>query len=115
MSYNLKTDPDTDVVIAEELSNAVNPSLAVCYGINIVTPAWLQALSIRLKVCWKKNADSEDSFVIPDVSNPDYQPKMKEGLPAHRADLGSWRIDKSNRTLFSKYAVVGLVGPKKVS
>lgn len=115
MSWTLKTDPETDVVISEEYSNAVNPSLAVCYGIDIVTPAWLQALNIRLKVCWKKNADWEDSWEMPDVKNPGFVPKLKDGLPPHRADLAAWRVDPANRILFSQYSVIGLVGPKKVS
>lgn len=113
MSWTTKTDANTDVVVAEEYSHAVNPSLAVAYGVPVVTPGWLQILHHRLKVCWKKNADWEDSFNMPDLD--EYLPKQKEGLPAHRADPGSWRIDPSNRTLFEGYCAIGLMGPRKVS
>ncbi|GMK58702.1 hypothetical protein CspeluHIS016_0601440 [Cutaneotrichosporon spelunceum] len=111
VSWTTKTDANTDVVVAEEYSNASNPSLAVCYGVPVVTPGWLSILSNRLRVCWKKSADWEDSFTMPDVDG--FVPKMKEGLPTHRADPGSWRIDPSNRTLFERFYVVGLMGPKK--
>ncbi|BEI99204.1 hypothetical protein CcaverHIS631_0402470 [Cutaneotrichosporon cavernicola] len=111
VSWTTKTDANTDVVVAEELSNASNPSLAVCYGVPIVTSGWLSILSNRLKVCWKKTADWEDSFTMPDLD--DFLPKMKEGLPTHRADPGSWRIDASNRTLFERFYVIGLMGPRK--
>lgn len=115
MSWTFKTESDTDIVISEELNNASNPSLAVCYGVPIVTPAWLQMLKHRLKVCWKKNADSQDSFELPRPTDEDFVPKMKEGIPGHRADPGGWRISPTNRTLFSKFLVIGLVGSKKVS
>ncbi|KLT42941.1 hypothetical protein CC85DRAFT_285099 [Cutaneotrichosporon oleaginosum] len=111
VSWTIKTDADTDIVVAEEYSIASNPSLAVCYGVPVVTPPWLQILHHRLKVCWKKNADYEDSFSLPEVD--EYLPKIKEGLPTHRADPGSWRIDPMNRTLFEKYWVIGLMGPRK--
>ncbi len=114
VSWTLKPDANTDVVVADELSTATNPSLAVCYGVPIVTPAWLTLLSSRLKVCWKKNADAQDSFLVPDLVE-EFTPKMKEGLQAHRADPGSWRSDPANRTLFEGYCVIGLMGPKKVS
>ncbi|OCF42159.1 hypothetical protein I317_04010 [Kwoniella heveanensis CBS 569] len=83
---------------------------AVCFGIRIVQPSFLEALISRIWACWKKMADYQDSFTLPDEEDDAYQPELDGGLPASRKDVRCWLPNKKRQTLFKGWKVMGLRG-----
>ncbi|WVF66616.1 hypothetical protein IAT40_001356 [Kwoniella sp. CBS 6097] len=83
---------------------------AVCYGIRIVQPSFLEALISRIRACWKKMADYQDSFTLPDEEDDAFQPELDGGLSVSRKDVRCWLPDKKRQTLFKGWKVVGLRG-----
>lgn len=109
-------DDPPEVVIAAALKSSHDNNLAVCYGIPIVTPAWLSMLSMRLRACWKTVADSQDSFEVPSTSDPDYEPPMDDSMKKVkvRSDPAAWRPKKANRTLFKGWKAIVMRSAKRV-
>lgn len=116
MSWNEAFDRNDrpDVVISEQYTNSQACNYALCNGIPIATPAWQQILGYKLKACWKKNADSQDSFQMPSATSDDVRPHLDPVMKT-RQSLGLWRPDPARRTMWSKWHVLELKKPKGVS
>lgn len=102
-----------DVVVSETYRNSQDCNYAMCYGIPIVTHAWLQLLGFKVKACWKKTADSEDSFRIPSPESEEVRPKLDPALK-NRLSLSFWKPDPSRRHMWSKWNVLELKKPRGV-
>ncbi|WWD22759.1 hypothetical protein CI109_107252 [Kwoniella shandongensis] len=101
-----------DYVLSTYLRSSLDCNYAVCFGVPIVLPSFLEALIGRLHACWKKMADSQDSFTLPDENEyqPEFDPHPSTALPASRKERRTWLPDKSRETLFSGWKVMGLRG-----
>lgn len=111
MRRSSSLDPNVrpDVLVSPALTPNNDCTYAVCYGVPIVTPAWLQMFAAKLRACWKKAADSQDSYSMPDTSNVAYEPPLDpDAAKKQRGDRRAWRTDRENRFLFSGYRVVGI-------
>lgn len=103
-----------DAVISTLYRNTQDCNFAMCYGIPIVTPSWLQLLEARLKSCWKKSADSQDSFRVPPFDSDDVRPAV-DHLLKNRQDPRLWVPDPARRHMWSKWKVLELKKPRGVS
>lgn len=81
---------------------------AVCFGVRILAPPFLQALLGRLASCWKKQADHVDSWSLPNEEAPEFQPELDKTLPKSRLDVAYWLPDPRRRTLFQGWRILGL-------
>ena len=85
---------------------------AVCYGVRILLPAYLDALVAKCAASWKLVADSQDSFDMPDEEDPQFQPPLDPSLANARMDVNSWLPDKNRRHLFAGWQILGLKGSR---
>ncbi|KAK4684742.1 hypothetical protein P7C73_g5427, partial [Tremellales sp. Uapishka_1] len=96
------------------LSSAYKPSpdtnFAVCYAIRILLPAYLEALRNRFIACWKKVADSGDSFTLPDETAASLQPQLAAQLPNMRNHVQCWLPDERRPVMFKGWQIMGLRG-----
>ncbi|WVQ94224.1 hypothetical protein IAU59_001302 [Kwoniella sp. CBS 9459] len=107
-TFDLNSRP-TYVLSPVYKSNA-DCNYAVCFGIRIVQPSYLEALISRIKACWKKMADYQDSFTLPDEEDDAFQPELDGSLPASRKDVRCWLPNAKRQTLFQGWKVMGLRG-----
>nr|XP_018266236.1 uncharacterized protein I303_00211 [Kwoniella dejecticola CBS 10117]OBR88394.1 hypothetical protein I303_00211 [Kwoniella dejecticola CBS 10117] len=105
-SFDISARPS--IVLSAQFRSNIECNYAVCFGIRIVTPSYLHALIGRFKICWKKMADSQDSFTLPDQESEEYRPDFDTALPASRNDPQAWLPDPSRETLFKEWKVLGL-------
>ncbi|ORX41292.1 hypothetical protein BD324DRAFT_613998 [Kockovaella imperatae] len=105
-SFDAATPPS--LVLSLTFKNTTECNLAVCYGVQIVTPAYLLALTQKLNACWKLVADHQDSFSIPSADLPNFQPTLDPSLPKSRALIDCWLPDQKRRTLFAGWKILGL-------
>ena len=103
-----------DLVISPSYKSSTSTNYAVCYGVRIVLPFYLQTLQGRFNACWKKVADSQDSFELPDQELDEFQPGLDAALPNTRRGVECWAPDKRRRNLFKGWKIFGL-RPKVVS
>ncbi|WVR03162.1 hypothetical protein IAU60_000152 [Kwoniella sp. DSM 27419] len=97
-------------VLSPTLKANADCNYAVCFAIRILLPSFLEALLSRLKSCWKKMADHQDSFMLPNEEDPIYQPELDTALPASRKDKEKWAPDPRRETLFQGWTIMGLRG-----
>jgi hypothetical protein len=88
----------------------VDCNYAVCYGVRILLPLWLEALVGRLNACWKQVADSADSFGLPDETESRFQPQLDTVMPNNRKDTSLWQPDEKRCTMFKGWTIMGLKG-----
>lgn len=110
-SFDLKDRPC--VVISQQYRNSQDCNYALCYGIPIVTEAWLGLLSVKLNACWKKSPDWEDSFDVPSVDADGVRPTLEPHLK-NRQSLSLWKADRSRQEMWSEWIVLELKKPKGV-
>lgn len=103
-----------DLVISPSFKSSTPTNYAVCYGVRILLPLYLETLQDRLNACWKKVADSQDSFGLPDQELDMFQPTLDAALPNTRRGTECWIPDKRRKTLFKGWKIFGL-RPKVVS
>ncbi|WWC67234.1 uncharacterized protein I206_101141 [Kwoniella pini CBS 10737] len=96
------------LVLSALYRSNVECNYAVCFGIRILTPSYLHAFISRLKACWKKMADSQDSFALPDRDAEAFQPEFDNALPTSRKDPQVWLPDEKRETLFKGWKFLGL-------
>ena len=101
------TDP-AEIVVSGAYKSSQDCYFAVCYGLPIVSEQWLYTLENRFRACWKKVADSEDSFSLPDAQDERFRPPLDPSLRNTSATLGFWIPRPGNRTLFNGWHVIGL-------
>ncbi|KAK8844689.1 hypothetical protein IAR55_006538 [Kwoniella newhampshirensis] len=102
-------------VLSTYLRSNLDCNYAVCYGVPIVVPTFLEAVIGRLRACWKKMADSQDSFSLPDQDDPhrfqpEFDPTPTSALPASRKEKRNWQPERSRETLFQGWKTMGLRG-----
>nr|XP_019048266.1 hypothetical protein I302_02034 [Kwoniella bestiolae CBS 10118]OCF27196.1 hypothetical protein I302_02034 [Kwoniella bestiolae CBS 10118] len=98
------------IVLSAAYRSNVDCNYAVCFAIRILLPSYLHAIINRLKACWKKMADSQDSFALPDQDAEQFQPDFETTLQATRKDRKAWLPDKSRETMFKGWKIMGLRG-----
>ncbi|WVQ64386.1 uncharacterized protein L199_002551 [Kwoniella botswanensis] len=98
------------IVLSVTYRSNVECNYAVCFGIRILLPIYLHAIISRLKACWKKMADSQDSFNLPDQDAEVFQPDFDNALQASRKERKAWLPDKRRETLFKGWKIMGLRG-----
>lgn len=97
-----------DVVISSSYRAITTNNYAVCYGVRIVKPNYLSDLIKHLAICWKKVADSQDSFVIPDSADEEYRPSLDDALPLTRKQEAMWLPNPRRKRLFAGWKILGL-------
>lgn len=119
ISYTSQFDETSppDLVISEELRPNDENNMAVCFGIRIVKPNYIQALLARFTKCWKRTAaDSQDSFCLPDAASEIFQPPLRsENLKPIRNSLAAWLPDPERKNMFAGWTIFGLKKDSKVS
>lgn len=110
MSWTLQFQQDDlpTIVVSGQFKSSPDCYFAVGYGVPIVSEQWLYNLTNRLRACWKKIADSVDSFTLPDSADPALRPPYDPSLRNAPANPGFWITRPANRTLFVGWRVVGL-------
>lgn len=109
-SASFDTDDIPDLVVAAAYKSSIDCNYAVCYGVRIVLPTYLDNLLARLEACWRRIADSQDSFTLPDAASSDFQPNLDSGLPNLRSEIRCWLPDRGRRELWKGWTVMGLKG-----
>ena len=110
ISYTQQFEPETppNIVLSTTYRASTDCNYAVCFGVRILVPAYLQAILMRLSSCWKKVADSQDSFMLPDQEEQAFQPELDSALPNVRSSVECWVPDQGRKTLFSDWRIMGL-------
>lgn len=103
-----------DLVISPSYKSSTPTNYAVCYGVRILLPEYLYTLQDRLTACWKKVADNQDSFGLPDQDLVEFQPALDASLPNTRRGVECWMPDRRRKNLFKGWKIFGL-RPKVVS
>ncbi|WWC85414.1 uncharacterized protein L201_000277 [Kwoniella dendrophila CBS 6074] len=114
-TQSFDTTSKPSLVLSATCKANVDCNYAVCYGVRILLPSYLHAILNRLKACWKKMADSQDSFDLPDQDLEEYQPDIDNTLPAARQERRVWLPDPNRETLFSDWKILGLRGRTQVA
>ena len=96
------------LVLSQTFKNTTECNSAVVSATHILLPAYLQGISHRLNACWKKIADSQDSYSLPPFDDPLYEPELDAGLPNTRRMKEMWLPDERRRTLFKGWKITGL-------
>ena len=97
-------------VLSSTYKSSLDCNYAVCFGIGILLPSYLNELVDRLRACWKKVADSQDSFVLPNAAGEVFQPKLDPALPKSRSDAKCWLPDPRRADIFRGWCMMGLRG-----
>ncbi|KAL7420219.1 hypothetical protein Q5752_005186 [Cryptotrichosporon argae] len=105
-SFSLEQEPD--FVITETFKSTVACNYAVCRAVRILRPNWLATLTYKLAGCWKQSPDGDDSFALPDINDPQYQPRVDGTLPAMRNMTNDWLPDPRRKTLFEGWWCLAL-------
>lgn len=107
-----QADDRPHIVVTEDYRGSNDCLSAVIFGTPMVSPKWLEMLMSRLRVCWRKVADAQDSFVVPNFADDDnYEPKWdpaRNSLKAAQAHKDFWMPPRDNSELWSKYLVIGV-------
>jgi hypothetical protein len=104
-----------NLVISDLYKNSGDCNNAICYGIRILLPVYLDDLEKRLNACWRIPADSQDSFGFPNVEDKKYRPGLEPGLPKSRSVVSAWLPDSSRKQLWKGWKVAALKTNKFVS
>ena len=117
ISWTQTFDPSSppNYVLSSVFRSSPECNYAVCYAVRILLPSYLRATLDRLSACWKKVADSQDSFTLPNELDPVYEPKLDTGLLNSRTVVDAWLPDERRKILFAGWKVKVLRGPKAVS
>jgi hypothetical protein len=97
-------------VLSSTYKSSPECNYAVCFGVRILLPAYLNALLSRFRACWKKVADSQDSFSLPDEMDRIFQPQLDTALPKSRGDVQCWLPDDRRLEMFQGWKLMGLRG-----
>ncbi|ORY23559.1 hypothetical protein BCR39DRAFT_549174 [Naematelia encephala] len=110
ISYTLAFDINDKptYVLSPALRNNPDCNYAVCYAIRILLPLYLDTLISRLNACWRKIADSQDSFSLPDADETRFQPALDPAVQNIRSDVEQWLPHEARPTLFRGWKVLGL-------
>lgn len=106
-----------NVVITPSYRGSISCYHAIVFGIPMASLEWLTMLNARLRRCWKKVADSEDSFSVPDVDDPGYRPTFDPtAFKGVQTKPEFWYPPRpENHAMFADYSVVVLRTKKSVS
>jgi hypothetical protein len=69
----------------------------------------------RLAACWKKVADHQDSFVLPDYLDAAFQPGFGPGLTNARSTKEAWQPRAGRSTMFQGWEIIALKSNGAVS
>lgn len=94
------------VVLSPTYKSTLDCNYAVCYGVRILTPSYLPALIGAVDSSWKKIADSQDSFSLPDENN--FLPTLDPKLPNTRNDVAVWLPDPDRQNLYKGWTILAL-------
>ncbi|EIW73239.1 hypothetical protein TREMEDRAFT_59407 [Tremella mesenterica DSM 1558] len=110
LAHTLAFDPSNKPTFVLSQTYCATPhcNYAVCYGIRILLPIYLEALLAKCNACWKKVADSQDSFALPPEEDPRFQPPLDPNLPNVRASVECWLPDPGRSALFEGWSIMGL-------
>ncbi|WRT63291.1 uncharacterized protein IL334_000196 [Kwoniella shivajii] len=109
-TQSFDTNSRPTIVLSSSYRSNVECNYAVCFAVRILLPSYLSAVINRLKVCWKKMADFQDSFSMPDQDAEEFQPDYDGVLPASRKERKAWLPDENRLTLFEGWKILGLRG-----
>lgn len=107
-SPSFEEDLLPDLVISSTYRTTAPMNYAVCYGIRILKPEYIHDIVMRLGTCWKRVADSQDSFTWPEVEDEQYRPRLDGSLPMTRNSETIWLPDPKRKRLFAGWRILGL-------